>query len=258
MVKEFIISGKKVLFSGTPCQIQGLYNYLGKYACADNLLTVEVVCEGFPSPLLLNKYADEIEKKYNCKIVSLEYRYKDKNKWDFQKMRITLDNGKVIKKDRWFSPFWIFWSQRLMSRPSCISCMFRMPSRVADITLGDLWGVHKYCPELYDNNRGCSLIVCNSQKGIEIFEKAKENLYGHYLKYQDALEYQRPMRVVVPASPERSNFMKDLKALSYTELCKKWKPHHSFKFLVSKYIFGTNRQVVNVWKIKNILKNCMK
>lgn len=254
-VKEFIISGKKVLFSGTPCQIEGLYNFLSNYASANNLLAIEVVCEGFPSPVLLNKYTSELERKYKSKVASLDYRYKDKNKWDFQVMKITFDNGKIIKRDRWFSPFWIFWSQRLMSRPSCISCMFRTPGRVADITLGDLWGVHKYCPELYGNNGGSSLIVCNSRKGIEVFNKAKENLWGHNLKYKDVLEYQRPMRVVVPASPRRNYFLKDLKRLSYTELCKKWKPHHSFKFLISKYIWGTNRQIVTIWKIKNLLKN---
>ena len=133
--------------------------------------------------------------------------------------------------------------------------MFRVPDRVADITLGDLWGVHKYCPELYGNNGGSSLIVCNSPKGISILNKAKEKLYGHELKYEDALVYQRPMRVIVPASPDRDAFMKDLKKLSYTELCRKWKPHHSFKFLISKYIWGTNRQLVNIWKIKKYLKS---
>lgn len=251
---QFLKTGKKVLFSGTPCQIAALENYIKPESLKDNLLTVEVVCEGFPSPILLRKYAALLEKRYHSFVKELDYRYKDKNRWDFQVMKITFSNKKIITRDRWFSPFWIFWSERLMSRPSCVECPFRTTDRIADITLGDLWGVHKYCPELYGNNGGSSLVVCNSKKGKHLFNKAKKHLYGHRLVYEEALQYQRPMRVIVPANEKRDLFMRDLEKLDYKALCQKWKPKSSIKVLFSKYIWGSNRQVVNLWKIKTHLQ----
>lgn len=162
---QFLREGKKVLFSGTPCQIAALDNYVRPIALKENLLTVEVVCEGFPSPILLRKQCRDLENHYHSSVRELDYRYKDKNRWDFEVMKIIFENGRVIKRDRWFNPFWIFWSERIMGRPSCDECPFRTTDRIADITLGDLWGVHKYCPELYGNNGGSSLVVCNSEKG---------------------------------------------------------------------------------------------
>lgn len=257
--REFLKEGKKVIFSGTPCQIAALKNVIGKNTPTDNLLTIEVVCEGFPSPLLLRKYEQHLNKKKGIKFEALDYRYKDGSRWDYQVMNITyssLDNPSSgsIKCDRWFSPFWIFWAARLMSRPSCVPCPFRTTDREADITLGDLWGLQLYCPELYGHNKGSSLAVCNSEKGIAVLKKAEPCLYGHELKYEDALKYQRPMRVVVPANPRRDEFMDDLKAMDYQELCDKWKPREPFKVLWKKYVLGKNSQVVTWWKIKNMFK----
>lgn len=251
---QFLREGKKVLFSGTPCQIAALYNYVKPTGLKENLLTVEVVCEGFPSPILLRKYCTVLKNRYHSSVRDLDYRFKDKNRWDFEVMKITFENGKIIKKDRWFNPFWIFWSERIMGRPSCDSCPFRTMDRIADITLGDLWGVHKYCPELYGNNGGSSLVVCNSEKGERVFKQAEKLLYGHELAYDDALQYQRPMRVIVPANEEREGFMYDLRMLDYKSLCKKWKPRTSWKVLFSKYVWGSNRQIVGLWKIRSLFK----
>ena len=244
---NFLNNGKNVLFSGTPCQISALLNIIPDEKLKEKLFTVEVVCEGFPSPILLEKYEEVLVKRYHAPIRKLDYRYKDGNRWDFQVMRIELENDRAIKCDRWFSPFWIFWARRLMSRPSCESCVFRTPNRVADITLGDLWGVHLYCPELYDDNKGATLVVCNSEKGKNLMKNMRSDLVGHELKYEEALVYQRPMRVIVPANEKRDEFMKDLIECDYKTLCKKWKATEPIKVLFSKYIYGSNRQIVNRW-----------
>ena len=108
-------------FSGTPCQISGLKAFL-RNTNQDNLLTVEVICEGVPSPLYIRKYEQSLKKKFGALIESIDYRYKGHSflghhKWDFEIMRTTVmmnDNKKkVIEKDRWFTPFWDIWlSQR--------------------------------------------------------------------------------------------------------------------------------------------------
>lgn len=92
-VKTFLLQDKKVLFSGTPCHIAGLRAYLGD-TDQTNLLTVEVICEGVPSPWYMRKYNEWCMKKYKSPIEEIDYRYKDSSKWDFEVMETTLKKTK--------------------------------------------------------------------------------------------------------------------------------------------------------------------
>ena len=255
-VRIFLQDGKKVLFSGTPCQIAGLKMFLENTRTDScNLLTVEVVCEGIPSPLYIRKYEQALEKKYGRKIESLDYRYTGKScfncgKWDFEDMKIKLvDDKDEIIVDRWFNPFWKIWIDHSMSRPSCYECHFARNERTADISLGDLWGVHLYCPELYGNNGGSSVIFANTNKGKDVVLKAQEKMYGHELKVEDALRYQTPMRKHIDANLNREAFMDDLKSnMTYEEINKKWAKKPTLKLLWQKYIWG-NRQKIWLWNL---------
>lgn len=257
-VKDFLKKGKSVLFSGTPCQIAGLKAFLGN-CDQDGLLTVEVICEGVPSPLYVRKYENAILRKFGMLIEKLDYRYKGRtfwgrSKWDFQMMETTIASETarkqiVLKTDRWFNPFWMLWLKHLMSRPSCYQCPFATIERTADISLGDLWGVHIYCPELYGNNGGSSLVVANTDKGKIVLKKAENRMYGHELEFEDALKYQSPMRKHIDMDPQRKAFMEDLKSqMSYEEINKKWTKRPSIKLLWSKYVYG-NRQKVWIWNL---------
>lgn len=258
--KNFLNDGKKVLFSGTPCQIAGLKSFL-KGKDYDNLLTVEVICEGVPSPLFVRKLDEKIQKEKNAPIKTLDYRYKDTNKWDYEVMHISYmssDCSKqgTIRRDRWFNPFWSIWLNHLMSRPSCYKCLYTTTNRVADISLGDLWGVHIYCPDLYNGDRGVSLIVTNTEKGNRVAERImQENFVGRELDFSQALKYQGPMRKSIAENPKREEFMRDLKTMDYDSLCKEWAKRPDLKLLFSKYIFGTNRQKVWWWRLKERVKN---
>lgn len=259
--KAFLKEGKKVLFSGTPCQIAGLKSYFGGKDYS-NLLTVEVICEGVPSPLFVRKLEDKIKAEHGSIIETLDYRFKDGNKWDYEVMKISFfqqDSGKIKskKKDRWFNPFWSIWLQHLMSRPSCYKCLYTTPDRVADITLGDLWGVHLYCPDLYNSNRGCSLVVVNTSLGKSVLEgtTASGMFVGRELEFSQALRYQGPMRKSISEHPKRRDFITDLQSpMSYDAICRKWAKRPSLKLLISKYVWGTNRQKVWIWKIKRMFK----
>lgn len=248
--KRFLKERKKVLFTGTPCQIAGLKAYLGNID-QDKLLTIEVVCEGVPSPLYVRKLDKHVQAKYGARIKSLDYRYTGRlGKWDFEQMQIiTEDKKKELKKDRWFNPFWSIWLKHLMSRPSCYECPFTNRERVADISLGDLWGVHIYCPELYGKNGGASLVIGNTEKGKTVVAEAAKNMYGHELMFEDALRYQGPMRKHIPDNPRREEFMADLRSdMDYKQITKKWADKPSMKLLFQKYIWG-NRQKVFVWNL---------
>ncbi len=169
-----------------------------------------------------------------------------------------MNKRKILVKDRWFNPFWSIWLQHLMSRPSCYRCRFASKGRTADITLGDLWGVHIYCPELYGNNLGSSLVVCNTAKGREVFKKAEGLMYGHELKFEDALKYQSPMRGTISMNPKREEFMCDLRSgMSYRALTRKWAKRPGMKLLFQKYVYG-NRQKVFLWNLKRKVLNIFK
>lgn len=254
--KRFLKEGKKVLFSGTPCQIAGLRTFLG--AEFRNLLTVEVICEGVPSPLYMKKYNTYLMKKYGSSIESVDYRYTDSNtsenpisgKWDFQVMYTELKNGKKMKRDRWFNPFWSIWLNHLISRPSCYECPYTTIARCADVSLGDLWGIHLYCPELYGKNLGASLIVCNNEKGKLIVKNTETLLYGHELDFNRALKYQSPMRQPISKNPDREKCMDDLRNndIDFEFINKKWAKKPTIKLLWQKYIWG-NRQKIALWNI---------
>ena len=250
--EKFLKEGRNVLFSGTPCQISALNAFL-KNKKYDNLLTVEVICEGVPSPLYIDKFAEYLKDKHGSDVESIDYRFKNRNKWDFEAMQVAFADGRTRKKDRWFNDFWVIWLNHLMSRPSCYKCPFTTTERSADISLGDLWGVHLYCPELYYRNRGASLIVCSTEKGENAVREAEKLLDGHELKFTDALKYQSPMRKAISENPKRDEFMEDLKSdKKYEEIIETWSSRPSFKLLWSKYVWG-NRQKVFVWNIKNKL-----
>ena len=250
-VKQFLSEGKKVLFSGTPCQIAGLKKLLGDMPQA-NLLTVEVVCEGVPSPLYIKKFADWLGKKLGGKVTEIDYRYKDSCRWDFEVMQASLQKSSggtfKWKQDRWFNPFWSIWLQHLISRPSCYECPFASRARIADITLGDLWGVHLYCPDLYGRNGGASVVFCNNDKGCQVLELAIESLYGHDLPLETAIRYQGPMRSHIAANGRRSECMEDIKTMPYKVFVKKWTKRPTLKLLAQKYLWG-NRQKVWLWNL---------
>lgn len=226
----------------------------------DKLLTIEVVCEGVPSPLYIKKYNDYLKHKYGQEIDSIDYRYKGRSlfshgKWDFQVMKTKLKNNQTIEVDRWFNPFWSVWLKHLMSRPSCYQCPYAKKNRTADITLGDLWGVHLYCPELYGENGGSSLVIANNKKGEEIVKKAQKDMYGHELKFEEAIKYQGPIRGHISMNPKRAECMEDLESnMTYEEINKKWASKPTIKLLFQKYIWG-NRQKVFFWKLKHLKHN---
>lgn len=255
LVRDALRNGENVLFSGTPCQVAGLRAFL-KNIDINRLLLVEVICEGVPSPFYIRKLDFHISEKYGSRIKTLDYRSKGQKstpasfKWDFQRMCLELENGRVLDKDRWFNPYWSIWLNHLMSRPSCYKCPFANINRQADITLGDLWGVHLYCPELYGENGGASLIVCNNEKGRTVWKSAEKYFHGHKLEFDTALKYQSPMRKAIDMNPQRDACMMDLmdNDMNYEAICEKWAKKPSIRLLFQKYVWG-NRQKVFVWNM---------
>ena len=217
----------------------------------DNLLLVEVMCEGVPAPAFIEKYVDHLNETKQDEVTHFDWRYKNGKHWDFEFMNASFRSGNKYKIARWFNPFWNLWLRHLMTRPSCYECPFATSKRVADITIADLWGVHIYCPELYANNKGASLVIGNSDKGIAFWDLAKVKCTGHTLDIDDVIRYQGPMRGHIKQNPDREEFMRDLTgSMSYKQLVDKWYDKPTPKLLFDKYVWG-NRQKVALWNLKH-------
>lgn len=174
-VKRDLKSGKKVMFSGTPCQVSGLNKYL-KLCSVDtkNLVTVDLVCHGAPSPKIYKENIKYLESKFSSKINKINFRGKViKNQ--IQDLKIDLDNGRTVsimpKNDLYYSLF----LHDIILRPSCYKCRFANLNRQSDITLADCWNVENVYPELQDF-KGISMVLINSNKGEEIFNKISDNI----------------------------------------------------------------------------------
>ncbi len=171
-VKKLLLAGRKVLFSGLGCQIQGLQNSLGK-TTYPNLLTIDLLCHGVPSPLLFKDYIRCITRKYG-KITSLNMKDKE-NGWGQQQLRFTFANP-TKKPHPQGTQLWnkIFYSNVAL-RPSCYGCKFAHFERGGDLSLGDFWGIESQHPSFYDKN-GVSLLLTNTEKGQHFLDETKEQL----------------------------------------------------------------------------------
>lgn len=172
MVKEELKNNRKVLFTGTACQIAGLKAFLGKDY--QNLYTIDVLCHGVPSPKVWERYLSEQKVNNKSEIENVIFRHKSSG-WKTYSVYIKFKNGKeYIKRFRRDSFMQLFLSN-ICLRPSCHDCAFKSLNRVSDLTIGDAWGVNDYMPEM-DDDKGTSIILVQSLGGKELFQAISNNL----------------------------------------------------------------------------------
>lgn len=169
-VKDDLRAGRKVLFSGTPCQVSGLQSYVGRRLRA-GLYTVDLVCHGVPSPAVWADYVDYVERKTGEKCESVKFRDKA---FGWASQRETFCFAKGRKLDR--ITFRILFYAHYMLRDSCHVCPYTNLKRCSDVTVGDFWGWTKISREFGDN-KGVSLVLVNSDRGREMFDEAQSELY---------------------------------------------------------------------------------
>lgn len=179
--KELLNKGKEVLYIGTPCQIAGLKNFLNKDY--QNLITIDIVCHGVPSPKLFSKYIKYLEFKLKSKIIEYDFRNKEKAKWGeyYAKVR-TLNKDYFINANE--DPYYHNFLKGTIFRECCYKCIYANMNRVGDITLADFWGIEEIDSEFYNEN-GISLAIINTKKGEKVFEEIKEQTeYKEFSKQQ--------------------------------------------------------------------------
>ncbi len=168
--KRALDAGRRVLYSGCPCQIAGLYSYLGKDY--DNLLTVDLICHGVPSPGLFRRYLKETYPQGGVR----EVNFRDKAAFGWSThMNVYMKDGGVVRERCSEDPFCLMFLRCLAQRPFCSICKFTRLPRVADLSIGDWWGVEKYDGSLNDG-KGTSLVLVNNAKGEAAFERIQNGM----------------------------------------------------------------------------------
>lgn len=206
-IKKSLLEGKRVLFCGTACQVDGLYGYLKKDY--ENLYTVDIVCHGVPSPSIYNDYLKFLKVKYKADDIQLRFRDKKKNGWQHGAVITIKKSGKIKEKKISFmmSSFYMAFMHSQIIRESCYSCKYACKNRPADITLGDFWGIQKEHPEILKRNggllneeNGISCILVNTEKGHELFEVSKKNIILYNSSFEKVVR-KNPALQLPPSRP---------------------------------------------------------
>lgn len=161
-VRTYLAEGRKVLFTGTPCQIAGLNSFLGSRS--NDLLTVEVACHGVPGPGLWERYLDSLSRRYKGRITEVFFRDKSHG-WMHYEFAVANEAGRFARPYM-DDPYMALFVQNMTLRPSCYSCTARGGRSCSDITLADMWTVSRLAAEM-DDDKGTSLVVANTRKGLD-------------------------------------------------------------------------------------------
>jgi coenzyme F420-reducing hydrogenase beta subunit len=216
--KDFLDAGRWVLFTGTPCQIDGLKSFLGKPF--DYLFTADIICHGVPSPRVWLEYISYREKMARAKTKRIAFRRKDEG-WKLFSVSFIFQNDTEYRQTFNNDPYMKAFLKNICLRSSCYVCGFKTLHRQSDITLADFWGIQNILPGM-DDDKGTSLIIINSKKGQEIFEQVKKKMRYKEVDIEKALAYNTSAVKAVAYNPKREKFFAELGKLSFDNLVKKY------------------------------------
>lgn len=209
-----------VLFTGNPCQISGLLNYLKmKKISTKKLITCDFICHGVPSPRVWNDYLIFVSHKNKDEIKSINFREKTMG-WHNPRLSIEFKNKNIKQElNQNKDPFYNLFYSNCILRMCCHNCDYCRLNRVSDITMGDCWGIEKSKPEL-DDNKGLSFVMINSDKGEEIISCLNGKWNGHLISVSDL----KQPHLYSPAylSKKRKKFW-----IEYDK--------HSFLYIINRY-----------------------
>lgn len=242
-IRNELKTGRKVLYSGMACQVEGLKSFLRKDY--DNLYTIDLICMGIPSYVVWQKYlaaffGDEKIKSINFKEKSIG--------WDTFTFRV--DTDKRIFKERgmhnlYLRSMFLSWNMR----PSCFQCPFKNAKRISDFTLADAWGVYHSTPDINDN-KGLSSVVVHSKKGLELWNILKHKIDSVQVSIDDIAAGNSNLITNKPQTGNRQLFFETLNVNSkeaFLKLCSIRKASLKGR-LKNKFVFFLTRIYYNLFK----------
>lgn len=209
-VKRQLKTGKLVLFSGTPCEIGALRGYLRKDY--DNLICVDFICMGTPSPAVFQRHLRDLEDQYGAEITSLSCRSKEYGA-NTHSLTLEFKNGKKYFRPQFAEPYIKSFHSRLYMRKSCHQCAYKKELRESDFTMADFWGIDKLKLPI-SKEGGISMLIIQSSKAKRIFEEIKNHFEIYPTSMDIAKEVQPMMISSCSASPKRDLFFQQFNSRS--------------------------------------------
>jgi len=219
-VKAYLLSGKTVMFVGTPCQIAGLKAFLHKDY--DNLLLVDFICHGVPSKDAFSFYLNWLGEKYGT-IKHINFR--DKRKGWYDNLRVIKDengNETVLKGNQ--DSYFIAFNKNNNLQESCYNCPMLGIPRCSDITLADFWRIGTKIPFIHKAEiaNGISLIVTNSPKASYFLADASKDLIIENRSIEEALDGNSAAFRSCNRPSSRTTFYADLYRMDYVSFISKY------------------------------------
>lgn len=216
--KKYLDSGRLVLYTGTPCQIGGLYSFLQKDY--DNLYTQDLICHGVPSPMVWGKYVGEREKAAASKTQRMNFRYK-KYSWNSYAVLFEFSNNTAYEKHHQDDAFMRVFLSNACLRPSCHTCSFKTIARQSDMTLADFWGIQNVLPEM-DDDKGTSLLLVHSAKGEQLFEQVSKGITEKEVPLEVVERYNSAVSSSASCHKNRNQFLKSVQKNSVEKMARRY------------------------------------
>ena len=220
-VRDYLKEGRIVLYSGTPCQLEGLFQFL-RNKQYDNLYTVDVVCRAVPSPLVLRKYLEMQKDMFASDLMDVKFRdkyhgYKYSSLSLFSKCGKDYHEG--IDTDVYLRSFF----SGTNIRQSCPVCKFRNRYRRTDFTIWDCFNIDDFSPEL-DNDKGATRILCQSVRSVELLKELKSEMKVIEIDPEKAVRGVRELVSGPTLHPQRAAFFSDLNEKKTAEVFHEYFP----------------------------------
>lgn len=242
-INDLLRKDKYVLFTGTPCQVEGLKCYLHKDF--EKLITCDIICSDVPSPRVFHDYISFLEKKYEKRVININMKDKT-NGWPYAKTRIYFEDGESIF-DTYDADLWInIWATELINRPSCENCRFTNYNRPGDITIGDCWSVYHKQNE-FSHPNGISQLMINTDKGECIYEELKTRMT--LMPITKEFAWQSKLEYPIKNNPLSELFWTDYEKLGFIKVVKKYGVYSPFNYNKQKFLQNLKHQLSKVYHL---------
>lgn len=253
-IGELLNKSQIVLFTGTSCQVSGLYFFLeAKHISSENLLTIDFFCHGVPSPKIWSDYLHFYKEKKKRTPVGYRFRSKQYG-WGSSSHGssylncIIYNTIQVAKNDNvsWAARMWrtIFFSN-LCLRRYCHSCPYATINKPSDFTMGDFWGIEEFYPE-FDDGKGCSMVIARTIKAQTVFPKVEWLTYKK-VTIDEAIQKQANAFAPSPANERRAEFWDDYKKNGFAYCARKY-----FFYTVKDRSKAIIKRILFALKLRNI------
>lgn len=254
VVADYLNQGRYVLYTGLGCDTYALDMYLKKNNVnTDKLYLVDLICHGPTDPVVAKEYIENLEKRFKSKVVDFNVRYKKKG-WTPPYIYAAFENGQIFTERFYDSDYGYAFGK--YSRQGCYSCRFKGANHVADITLGDYWGITKKMKGF--NPNGVSLFIVKSKKGNNLLKKIDTNKFK--LRNADvefALKYNHSYYEIKSKYKRYDSFVADIKDIGLNKAV--YKDMGFLKYYITKS--GMKSLIITILEavnLKNFFRECKK